>query len=398
MWISWLGFLIAIAVVLVGARYHLTLSLLASAIILGLFTLTPHELLGQFYATSTSADTLILILALGIIPVIGGILQVSGKLDDIIGNLRVGRRMFLGTTPALLGLLPIPGGALFSAPLVDKAGVGVDENLKTGINVWFRHVLYFVYPISYALIVPAGLANLSIYRIILFQIPIFIMLVALGYFFLLRKVDGELEYDSELDLRKLILPLLVLIAAPVLHFVLYYTYEFSMENISLLMAVTLSLVLAIAIIGDSKVDTIKSAIIEMKPWNFMLLIFFLYLFIGVFLSSGVGELIEGLAMPRIVLIIGMGFLLGLATGRIIVPATIIIPIYMETYGLATLPILVFSLMYLSVFMGYVLSPVHPCISISLKYFKGKTHDFIKIMAPMVVISLSVAACLFLLFV
>ncbi len=398
MWINWFGFLLALAVVLVGARYHLTLALLSGAVILGLFTLTLAELLDQFILTLTTPNTMILILALGIIPIIGGILQVGGKLNDIINNLRVGKRAFLGLSPALLGLLPIPGGALFSAPLVDKAGNGVDENLKTGINVWFRHVLYFIYPISYALIIPAGLANLSIYRIILFQLPIFFMLVVIGYFFLLRKVDGEMEYDSDFNLHRLLPPLLVLIAAPVVHFILYYSYDFRYENISVLIAVSTSLILAIMIIDHSKIDTIKRSMEEMKPWNFMILIFCLYLFINVFESSDIGSLIEALAMPKIMLAVGIGFLLGLGTGRIILPASIIIPIYMTTYGYGSLPILVFSLMYLSIFMGYVLTPVHPCISISLKYFDGKMDRFLKLMAPLVVISLAVASAIFLLFV
>ncbi len=398
MWINWFGFLLAITVVLVGSRYHLTLALLFGAIILGLFTLTPGELLTQFYNTLTAPNTMILILALGIIPIIGGILQVSGKLNDIINNLRVGKRAFLGASPALLGLLPIPGGALFSAPLIDKAGEGLDGNLKTGINVWFRHILYFIYPISYALIIPAGLANLSIYRIVLFQLPIFFMLVVIGYFFLLKKVEGTMEYESDFDLYKLLPPLLVLIAAPVIHFILVGTYDFRYENISVLIAVTFSLILAIMIIGDSKIETIKRSVRKMKPWNFMILIFCLYLFINVFLSSGIDSLIESLTMPKIVLAVGLGFLLGLATGRIIVPASIIIPIYMTTYSLDTLPILVFSLMYLSIFIGYVITPVHPCISISLKYFEGKMDIFLKQMAPLIGISLAAAAVLFFIFV
>lgn len=398
MWINWFGFLMAIAVVLVGARYHLTLSLLISAAVLGLATMQPMELLEQFYSTLTTPNTIILVLALGIIPIIGGILQVSGKLEDIINNLRVGKRMFLGSSPALIGLLPIPGGALFSAPLVDKAGEGVDENLKTGINVWFRHILYFIYPISYALIVPADLANLSVYSIVLFQIPVFLLLVFLGYFFLLRKVDGEIEYHSAFDKGRLLPPLIVLVAAPVIHFIIVTFFVLDYENISVLIAVSVSLVLAILIIEGPKISTIKRSMEEMKPWNFMLLIFCLYLFIDVFQSSGVGGLIESLEVPSAVLAIGFGFLLGLATGRIVIPASIIIPIYMATYSMESLPLLVFSMIYLSIFLGYVLTPVHPCISVSLKYFEGKMHGFLKLMFPLVAISLSIAALIFVLFV
>lgn len=395
--IAWLGFLLAVVVVIVGARYQLTLALLAGTLVLAVFTLSFSDFINSVINTATSANTIILIIALGLIPIIGGILQVSGKLEDIINNLRVGRRPFLATSPALLGLLPIPGGALFSAPLIDKTAKELDGHVRTGINVWYRHVLYFIYPISYALIIPADLANLSIYRIIVFQFPLFILTVVLGYFFILRKVDGDMKYDSDHQPRALIAPLMVLLAAPIVHFILSYTLELPVENLSVLVAVLLSLVLAIIIIGDNKGYVIQESIKKMKPWNFMVLIFCLYLFINVFQSSGIGNLIEDLNMPDIVLIIGFGFFLGLATGRIILPASIIIPIYMTGYGLETMPLLAFSLMYLSIFLGYVITPVHPCISISLEYFDGRMDDFLKLMAPMILISLGIASVLFLLF-
>ncbi len=398
MWIAWAGFLAAVVVVIFGARYHLPLALLSGTIVLALATLSSAELYEAFINTVTSADTIILILALGIIPIIGGILQVSGKLDDIIDNLRVGRRAFLGTTPALIGLLPIPGGALFSSPLVEKSAKDLEGHVKSGINVWFRHVLYFIYPISYALIIPADLANLSIYKIIIFQFPLFLMTIVLGYFFLLRKVDGDMEYTSDIDLRALTPPLLVLITAPVVHFVLTYTYDFQVANITVLIAVIFSLILSIFIIGDNKIGVIQESISKMKPWNFMFLIFCLYFFINVFLSSGIDTLIENLHLSDFVLIIVFGFFLGLATGRIILPASIIIPIYMSTSGLGSMPIIAFSMMYLSIFLGYVITPVHPCISISLEYFNGGMHRFLKLMAPLIIISLAVASVVFLLFV
>ncbi len=398
MWIAWTGFLAAVVVVIIGARYHLPLALLAGTLVLAITTLSPTEFFDAFTATITSPDTIILILALGIIPIIGGILQVSGKLQDIINNLRVGRRAFLGTTPALIGLLPIPGGALFSSPLVDKAAQELDGHVKTGINVWFRHILYFIYPISYALIIPADLANLNIYRIIIFQIPLFLMTITLGYFFLLRRVDGEMKYSTDFDAHALTPPLLVLITAPVVHFVLTYAYDFQVANITVLIAVISSLIFSILIIGDDKENVIREAIGKMKPWNFMLLIFCLYFFINVFQVSGIDVLIEDLHLSNFVLIVVFGFFLGLATGRIILPASIIIPIYMGTSGLSSMPILVFSLMYLSIFLGYAITPVHPCISISLEYFKGSMYKFLKLMAPLVIISLVIASVLFMMFV
>jgi len=57
-----------------------------------------------------------------IIPLIGGGLEESGRMAELVSNLRIGRRAFLASSPALLGMLPMPGGALLSAPLVEREG------------------------------------------------------------------------------------------------------------------------------------------------------------------------------------------------------------------------------------------------------------------------------------
>lgn len=385
------------AVVVIGAKYHLTLALTVGAVILGIFTMAPMEIINQLYVTITTPNTIFLIIALGMIPMIGGILQESGKLKDIINNLRIGKRPFLGATPAFIGLLPIPGGALFSAPLIDKAGEDLPGHIKAGINVWFRHVIYFIYPISYALIVAADAAQLSIFRILLFQTPFFIFTIILGYVFLLRKDKGKMEYDSKMDIHALLPPMGVLLTAPIIWGVLSYAIDIPdhLQNILVVIAVLMSLLLAIYLIQDSKKTIIKRAAQEMKPWNFMILVFSLYFFINVFHSSGIEVMIENLAVPGIVLLVGFGFLLGFGTGRIMVPASIIAPIYIASVGSFSLA--AFQAMYVAIFAGYIVTPVHPCISISIEYFDGDMNKFLKLMLPMLAISIGVASILFLLF-
>ncbi len=396
MTITWIGFFIAMAVIVIGANYHLTGALFSGSIILGIFTLAPYEILEQFYLTITTPNTIFLIFALGMIPMIGGILQVSGRLEDIINNLRIGKRPFLGATPAFIGLLPIPGGALFSAPLIDKAGEGLAGHIKAAINVWFRHVIYFVYPISYAIIVAADHAELSVFRIILFQAPFFVFTIFLGYFFLLRKVDGSMEYASEVDLESLIPPIIILLAAPVIWAILSYGVPLAdhLENVFVLIAVAASFILAVVLIKGSKKNTLTKAAKEMEPWNFMILIVALYFFINVFHASGIEGLIADLEVRRELLLIGFGFLLGFGTGRIMLPAAILAPIYLETVG--SFSEVAFQAMYVSIFAGYIITPVHPCISISLEYFDGNMGKFLKLMIPMLLISVGVAASLYIL--
>ncbi len=394
--IRWIGFFLAIVVLLVGARKHLSLAMLAGSLILGLFTMSATSVALEIFNTVTSPSIILLALALTMIPMMGGVLKVSGQLDHIVKNLRIGKKGFLGSTPALLGLMPLPGGALLSSPLVEKAGEGVSDHLKAAINVWFRHIVYFIYPISYALIVSTDVANIPMYTAIMYLIPFFILSLILGYFFLLRKVNGELDYDDGFSLKELMIPLSVLVSAPVLHFILFNVLGEEYNAIATFTAISFALI-ATVMITDSRLKYLKKSVELMKPWNFTLLIFTIYIFINIFQASPVGEMISELTLPVLILAVGGGFLLGIATGRIIIPASILFPVLMGSLGTESLPPYIFAITYLSIFIGYAITPVHPCIAVSLEYFNADMKHYLRELMGPILISLGTAVLVYFIF-
>jgi len=180
----------------------------------------------------------------------------------------------------------------------------------------------------------------------------------------------------------------VLLAAPFLDFVILAGLKPAIRESALVVAVAVSFVLA-AYFARAGPGITRRVAMRMKPWNYGLIILGMFLFLAVFKASGVPELIGRLHMPDIVLCVGMGFLLGLVTGRIQVPASIIIPIYLGTAGVTAMAPLVFAITYVSIFVGYVLSPVHPCISVSLEYFGVSLKRYFMKMAWPSIIMLAV---------
>ena len=128
--ITWFGFIISLIVILTVARKNLPLALFCGAIVLGLFTLPLISILQQILYTFTDLSIIFLALAMGIIPMIGGTMKESGQMDDLVNNLRIGKKGIMALSPAIMGLLPMPGGALLSAPIIEKAGAGVANDLK----------------------------------------------------------------------------------------------------------------------------------------------------------------------------------------------------------------------------------------------------------------------------
>jgi len=373
--IVWAGFIVSILAILIISRWHLGASLFTAALVLAVFTMDPGLFGGLGLETFTDPGIVLMALAVALIPMIGGYLETSGLMKSLVNNLRVNRRGFLGTVPALLGMLPMPGGALLSAPMVKLGGQGVSKEAMVGLNVWFRHVIYMIYPISTALIVSTYLAGLDVYDVIPVLFPFFILATVLGYVFFLREAGGKIEGKDEFSWKGLLIPLGILLAAPIIDFVLLNGLKPEIREAALIIGVSVSFILAIYFSRTNLKKTWKVAR-KMKPWNFGSIIFGMFLFLAIFQNSGVPELIGGLGLSNLALCVGIGFLLGVVTGRIQVPASIIIPIYLGSSALAMEP-WHFAITYVSIFVGYVISPVHPCISVSLEYFEVELKDFIK---------------------
>ena len=144
----WLSFIFSLILLLYIARRSLWLALITSAVVLAIFNLNIAQMIDVIQRTIFDVPILLLAVAVGLIPLIGGGLQRSGLLNDLVNNLQVKRQVFLGFSPALMGLLPIPGGALLSAPMLIRAGYDISGESYAAINVWFRHILILIYPLG----------------------------------------------------------------------------------------------------------------------------------------------------------------------------------------------------------------------------------------------------------
>ncbi len=96
-------------------------------------------------------------------------------------------------TPALVGTLPMPGGAAFSAPLVDSLDPGRSlgaERLSTA-NFWFRHSLELWWPLFPAFILTSSLSGLPVPRLVLLNLYTLPMMMILGKVFILKGGKGR---------------------------------------------------------------------------------------------------------------------------------------------------------------------------------------------------------------
>jgi len=384
----WFGFFFSLGILLLIARKNLWLGLVVASYLLGSFSMSLTAMWDQTIRTLSDPAIILLAISVGLIPVIGGAMERSGLMDDLVNNLHISKKLFLALTPTLVGLLPMPGGALLSAPLVDRSGKTVPAEKKTAINVWYRHVFLLIYPLG-ALLVTTSMAKLNLYAVMLCLIPGFLLMQWLGYWFLLRKITGHNNFNSRINLNQLMAPIVIILIAPLLHFSLMRIFTSWLPEIPLLIGVSTSLALAFWF-GHLGLKDLQPIARKMKPWNFALIIVGMFLFLHIFQASETSRAIAAASFSKIFLLVGIGALLGFATGRVQVPVSILLPIYFAQFGSEAMTPFIFAVMFFAIYQGYVISPVHPCVSVSLEYFKTDLKSFYRLLAIPGLISVGLA--------
>jgi len=175
------------------------------------------------------------------------------------------------------------------------------------------------------------------------------------------------------------IPLTIILTAPIIDFSLKRTFGFGTDATFIGVAVAFAFSI---LISRQRLD-LKAITQRMKPWNFTLILIAMFIYLHIFQKSDARILIATIPLPPLVLSITGGFLLGLVTGRVQLPASIILPVYLAGRGQITPS--VFALIYIGIFFGYVISPVHPCLVVSCEYFHVPIRDLIRRLAPPAVI-------------
>lgn len=360
--VSWLALVLSLGLVLGLARWSLWGAMALGALVLGLLTLPPLEVGRAFLSVWTSPSVPLLALAMALIPLIGGALATTGRLEDVLAGLPRSRRAVYALAPALLGMLPVPGGALLSSPLVERAG-GTTPEVRAAANVWFRHTLHSIYPLSPALLTGALLAGLDVWGVLPYQLPAVGVLTLVGYAFLLRRASGRVELPGSRPRRAILVPLGILFTAPVLDLVLKRLFTLPVPELATVLAAGASLALAAA--GRLFPAALVGIARREKAWRFGLIVIAVFSYLAVFVRSGLPERIGALALPPAVLAVGVGWLLGFSTGRQQAALSLVIPLYLGAAG-AVRP-WAFAVVYLASYLGYLLSPLHPCLTVSAEH-------------------------------
>lgn len=231
-----IGFIII--VVFNSRKINMTISLFIGAITAAFISgIELKKIFIIFYQILLDPLTVRLMIIIGVISGMGYLLKKNGSLNKIMGYLfkyiKNGRILSL-LIPALIGTLAVPGGAIMSAPIVEKSGnrINLDQTRKTAINVFGRHIGFLIYPLYTPLIISSELAGIAKISIIKYNIPVLLIGLPVAYYvFFNNHKSGPVSEiyveKEEYNFKSFIIGLLPIILILFLGLVLHIPFQIS---------------------------------------------------------------------------------------------------------------------------------------------------------------------------
>ena len=404
-----IGVIVAFIVVilLIRKKWNFGATLLLGSLIVGIFSLQeiqPVDIAKAFLRANIysmdegklSTTTLELALIMLFINILAVMMQETGAMTKLIDSLRrvFSKGSILAVIPAVFGLLPVPGGALFSAPMVDKEGdkLGVSKENKTILNVWFRHIWFFVYPFSSAMILICSqdFSNINIYDLVAIQIPGFLFMAIIGVLILKRSIPEKVMKENNIkeNFEKRGLLYLIPIILPIMLSMLISIFSRLPSTTSILISLPFGILALLGLLViDGVADRNYSKILKKGlSWKLPLAIVGIMTFREMIKASGTVEIISGITntsyLPAIIIIVLVPFIFGVITGYNLGAVALSYPIIEPLFSLVgTNMVAITSLIFTSSLVGYIISPLHLCVVVSCEYFKTDLSKVYKRFVP-----------------
>ncbi|WP_293702206.1 DUF401 family protein [uncultured Parasutterella sp.] len=375
-------FLIVIAamiliVVLLRFKVLIGPAILSGGMLIWIFESRSFEKLWvAFTETLTMQRTWDLLLCLYFVMCLEVELRKSGSLHGMVVTLRnifSSNKVTLAFMPAFLGLLPSLGGARFSAPIVQEAseGIAVDDEEKSAINLWFRHIFEFSNPLMPGVILACGIANVTIGDLIDQVGWVTILCFILGWIFLiipLKITDPEkatnTQHDRTIDWKSLVLAFGPIVTS----FLLIVAF-----NVQAALAMGLVVVAFIPLyFWFKRPISVKSVFTESLDkklfFNVVCILYFIQLLTVIGTLDEIVNVFNNSALPQAVIVACLSFIFGVMTGMgqgyiaivmpivaLMAPGNIVLVGIAMVYGMA----------------GQMVTPTHLCILVTVEYFKSR---------------------------
>jgi integral membrane protein (TIGR00529 family) len=376
--------------VLICIRKKLSLGnsfLLGTLFLSFLFGMKPQATITSILTSITDPKTLSIAAVVSLILILSSSMELAGQMQRMLKNFQglvSSPRLNLVIFPALIGLLPMPGGAVFSAPMVKELGMRskLSESQLSFVNYWFRHIWEHWWPLYPGILLTTVITEISLLAIIAVMCPFTVVAVWLGYRAL--KGPGSLPTNDSQYPRmplwpfiKELMPILLVIF-PGLGMGVILSKLFPAFPISKEIGLILALCMAIAWVwyqNRTSKKQILSTLVNPKLLNMMYMIVGILIFKGILTDSraaaAISQELMQMRIPLVLITVVLPLLVGMSGGIVIAFVGSTLPILVPMiHSMGQGPFLPAYVMLILVsgFTGVMLSPMHLCFLLSNQYF------------------------------
>ncbi|HSW36272.1 MAG TPA: DUF401 family protein [Candidatus Limnocylindrales bacterium] len=400
----YIGLSCSILVILGGLhkKVNIGLIMIAGALLLGALQGLP---LPEFFATARDSlldrTTLVLITSVVLLGILGHILEATGSLSEMFQSIEAmvdDLRLVTAALPMFVGMLTVPGGAIFSAPMCAVLGnrLNMPAHRQASANIWFRHILYLMLPLFPAMILASQLSGVSVNRFMLHNIHLTVIGTVGAYFYLFRglpknvtKSGLNLNWDMVKFFLRSVAPLLLILTLVVLFNVLF--------PVTLVAAILLALLNYLPRYKPLEVfwHRMKTMLLPgLSPRVAIIvagIMFYKEMLEVTGAIYGFTGFLMTLGVPIIFLIAVVPFFVGALIGDNTASVGILFPLFMPLLPVGGSTYSAYlAFLFVSSSVGHILSPAHPCFSLTKEYFKVEFKGILKDMLPLLALVMTVA--------
>ncbi len=349
-----------------------------AAMIIGLTSRRPPAIIFDvLLETMTATSTWTLCIAVALISVLGYALKETGLMVRFIEGLStvLPGSVLLATIPALFGFLSMPGGALMSAPFIEPEAdkLGLKPEHRTYFNVWFRHLLYWMNPISSSTIMAVTLSGFPINTWLRVQSPLFFVMVAIGLIVGRRFIAVKSENGG----REALDPRSMKGVAPIL-----LTVGLTLYGLPPWISLGVGIIATFMLGRVGPRDASRMIVKGFNVGIVLSAVSMLYLRDMILASGSVTSLFDaviGSGIPVLAVAVVIPMLIGAVSGSPSMGVGIGFPILLPLFGAPNIHYT--SIVFLGITCTYITSPLHLCTVLTNSYFKSDLNKVIRYLAP-----------------
>lgn len=375
---------IAAILILLRLKLHPSLAIFLGSFVVSLLVLPLPSVPALMWQSLLARQTIELLVVIASALTLSSLMEEKGLLARLATTMEgIGPRLAIRLVPAVIGLVPMPAGALVSATANGSLAkrLGLNPEQSTFVNYWFRHIWEFSVPVYPAIITTSVILSIPLFSVMKTLIPMTILVVVMGAvlsYKILRKT-AKVERESipakriAYDLLRAAWPILLLISLILL-------------GVKAMLAFPLTLAL---LAGQQRVrwpELRKALKYGLNP-TILFLLYAIMLYKATIENSNAASVLlsdmQVRGLPALLMLVVLPLLMGLATGVSMafvgVALSLLVPFITSGSAFSSHALL---LAYVSGMVGILLSPLHLCLILSTEYFKANLGRVYRYVLPL----------------